>query len=243
VFESFLLPCLSLGWVKGLIDLLSKCRSRSSIRGTLETVGWAIRVESAAGAWDCGRSAVGNLRSGIVLVLAGDGRSAWDAGAGLGAADAEHRALPALALLRELLVLRGLGGDAGRQVDVGENAVLLGHGRVELFVLDRLLDLGLLLLGLGEASVGGSPVLLVNVLDVVWIRVGKGVLLGLLSLLMDLVDDAVQFAGLLFDSSFEHLLERWFHSSEQKRLRDGEEQLVLGLLQLDVEMLDTNLDI
>lgn len=73
------------------------------------------------------------LGNGVGLAL--DLGSSRDVGALFGRANREDRALPLVTLAGELAVLGSLGANATRERNVRENAVFLGHGDIDLFVL------------------------------------------------------------------------------------------------------------
>lgn len=173
-----------------------------------------------------------------IMGLASDLGSSGNIGALLGRADREDGGLPSLTLLGKLLVLSGLGADTARKVDVGEDAVLLGDSDVDLLVLGLLLGL---LLALHSLGLSGAVVAAVDVGSV--LRVALGLILGAVGLLLDLEDKGVHLVALVLDGLLNSLLQRRSDDLEHDGLEEVEEELVLGLLELDVEGLDVDVNL
>ncbi len=172
------------------------------------------------------------------VLLAADLLWLWKARGLAGRADAEDWRLPLVALLGELLVLGGLGGDTTWKLDGWEEGLLLGWCDVDLLVSSDLLSLALLL---GKLLLGGRSVARVNILGLGWVVLD--LLLGLVCLLLDAVGHAVKLLELFADDLLESLLESWADNLEKEWLEDTEQHLVVGLLKLDVEVLDVNIDL
>lgn len=210
-------------------------------QGSCSTSGTSNASSSTSSASSSTGSGAGNTRgstSSLALNLRGGG----DIAALLGVADREDGALPLLALLGKLLVLGSLGADTTWKVDVGEDAVLLGHGDVDLLVLRGLRSLLLGLLLVVKSTLLGS---IVEALVEVGLLLGVG-LSGLasgVSVLLDLVQSAVKLVGLVLDGLLNSLLEGRAEDLEQERLGNLEEKLVLGLLEVDVQGLKVNVDL
>ena len=207
----------------------------SSASSTRETSGGA---SSASGGTGGGTGNTGSCTSSLALNLRGGG----NVGALLGVANREDGALPLLTLPGKLLVLGSLGADTARKVNVGENAVLLGHGDVDLLVIRGLRSLLLGLLLVVKSTLLGS---VVEALVEVGLLLGIG-LSGLASsvgLLLDLVQGAVKLVGLILNGLLNSLLEGWAKDLQKKRLGNLEEKLVLRLLEIDVQRLEVNVDL
>lgn len=173
-----------------------------------------------------------------VMRLPGDLGRSRNVSALLGGANGEDGALPSLALPGKLLVLGSLGADATRQVDVGEEAILLGDSHVDLLVLG--LGLGLLL-ALDGLALGSVVVALVDIGSV--LRVTLGLVLGSVGLLLDLVPESIKLVALVLDGLLNSLLKGRSKNLEHQGLEEAEEELVLGLLDLDVQTLDINVNL
>lgn len=183
---------------------------------------------------------IGLLRTkvGYGVSLALDLGSSRDVGALLSRTDEEDRALPLVTLAGKLLVLGSLGADASGKVDVGEDAILLCHSNVGLLVGSHLL--GLLLL-LRELLLSRSVVAVVDVGSV--LRVVLGLSSGALGLLLDLVAKLVKLVALVLDGLLNSLLQRSSNNLEHDGLQNREEQLVVGLLDLDLNLGKVNVDL
>ena len=81
-------------------------------------------------------------------------------------------------------------------------------------------------------------VALVNILGRV--RVVLGLLGSLVGFLLDAIELAVEVVDLILDDLLNNLCQNGNHDPEKQRLDDGEKSLVLGLLQLDVDVLDVD---
>lgn len=171
--------------------------------------------------------------------LAGDGSHLGQVGSLLSRSNAEDGGLPLVTLGGKLLVLSRLGADTAGKGDVLENAVVLGDSHVDLLVGS---DLILLLLALGELLLGSGCIALVDVLDVLRVGVLLGLLLGSLGLLVDTIEHLIELVNVVANLLLGNLLDSRTHNLKKKRLEDVEQKLVVGLLQLDVHVLDVNVD-
>lgn len=205
-----------------------------AVHGTVTSLLVAIagRVEVVV------RTSVLRTKVGDRVSLALDLGRRRNVGALLGRANGEDRALPLVTLAGKLLVLGGLGADATREVDVGEDAVLLGHGNVGLLVGSDFLSLLLLL---GELLLSGVVVAVVDVRSV--LRVVLGLSRSTVGLLLHLVEDLVKLVALILDSLLNSLLQRGSDDLEHDGLQHREEQLVVGLLDLDLDLRKVNVNL
>nr|POF13662.1 hypothetical protein CFP56_02685 [Quercus suber] len=133
-------------------------------------------------------------------------RHARQAGAFLGRSDTEHRRLPSITLGGEILVFRGLGGDATWQLNVFEHRVVLGDGDVNVLVFCLGLELFFLLLALLELALEAVEVSLVHVFEVFRVRVVLGLFLGAVGLGLDLVQEGVCLGDIGTNLLLRHLL-------------------------------------
>jgi len=222
-----------------------------TVTGLRAVASVARRAETTAGA-----SLRGSVKSRAILVgaevvgttntllvdtvgLAADGSHLGQVGSLPSRTNAEDGGLPLVALSGKLLVLGSLGADTAGKGDVLEDAVVLGDGHVDLLIGS---DLILLLLALGELLLGGGGVALVDVLDVLGVGVVPGLSLSLLGLLVDGEEHLIELMDVVADLGLCNLLDSRTHNLEEKRLEHVEEKLVVGLLQLDVDVLDVNVD-
>lgn len=217
-----------------LVDLIRESTRRVSIG-----LGDTIRAVSGTSGTDSTGSS--GFRSTSTVRLAGDGRRLGDVRGLGGVAEAEDRRLPALTLLREISVLGGLGGDAAGQLDLRELRVAQGGGGLDLGVALRGLFLGLLALvrQLLAADIHVAGIDAGLVLGVVLL----GELLGLLGFVVHVAGEVVGGDEGLADLLFEDLLESWTDDLEEEGLEGLEEDLVFGLAQLDVHVVDVDGDL
>jgi hypothetical protein len=190
---------------------------------------------------------VGTARSGITVLylaamgvrrLAGDRRRAGEAGAGGCRSDGENIGLPALTLTGLLLELSSLGGDSSRELDVLEHRVLGGNSDVGALVGD--LGLGLLLTD-SELLLEGLVVAVVDVLSMLGVGVVFKLSLDTLLFLVDAVTEGIQIVEGGADLLLESLDDDGLQDLEEKGLEDTEQHLVLGFLELDVQVADIDL--
>lgn len=151
-------------------------------------------------------------------------------------ADAEDGRLPAFALGSQLGVLGGLVRDTTGQLDLGEDRVTVGQDGLDLGVaLDS--SLGLLGLGLGAGAdrvdVAGEDAGGV-------LRFLAGSLLSTLSLGVNVMGESIAVDEGLADLALNHLLKGGANDTVQHRLEGVEEELMAGLLELDVHALDVH---
>jgi hypothetical protein len=206
--------------------------------GVASSVGASVSA-SKAGARASGVASVTKTTLSSLVRLAGRVLDARDVGSLASRADAEDRALPLVALGGKVLVLSGLGGDATRKLDVLEDGIVLSHGDVDALVG---LNLLLLLLTLGHLLLEGSEVALVDVLDILGVRVALGLSSGTVSLLLSGIKHGVKLLDVVANLLLDNLLEGRAHDLEEERLEEAEEKLVVRLLQLDVQVLNINID-
>jgi hypothetical protein len=224
-----------------LVDLVAEARSAvggravggPSLAGLVaQLVGHGAGVADVLGAADAALS--------HVVSFAGDLRSVRNVGGCGGRAKLEDWGLPVVALQRELFVFSGLGRDATWKVDVWEDRVLLGDGHVDLCLTGAVCSLLCLLLALEDLLLDGLHIAVVDVLCVLGIL--QCLLLGAISLDLDLVGVRIKLVGLILDGLFNSLLESWAEGLQQDWLCKREQELMLGLCELDVEVLDVNLE-
>jgi len=154
-------------------------------------------------------------------------------------ADAENWRLPFVALGREFFVLGRLGRDTTGKLDLREDGVVLGKGNIGFLIC----DIRRLLLGLREAVLRGSNVPLVNILHMFGIWVVLGVDLGLLSLEVDFVENTVELASFVFDLLLQGFLNAWTESLEKDRLCKSKEDLMVGSLHLNTDVLNVDINL
>lgn len=208
-----------------------------TISASVQVHGGGVRVDGRVRVG--GRVRVeGRVRVGGSVRLANNTRSGRDVAALSSRANGENGALPLVTLTSEILVLGGLGADSAGKVDVREDAVLLGDSIVDLLVGNSALGL---LLALEYLLLGGSDVAVVNVGGLL------GVLTSLIksavSLLLDLVQHGVHPGSLIADGLLKSLLEAGAENLEHDGLEEVEEQLVVGLDQLNLQVLDIDVNL
>ena len=120
---------------------------------------------------------------------------------------------------------------------------MLGHGNVDTLLGGRGLELLLLLLTLAHLLLEGSEVALVDVLDVLRVRVALGLSRSPVGLLLGSVEHGVKLVHVLANLLLDDLLDDGAHHLEQEGLEETEEKLVVGLLQLDVQVGDVNVNV
>lgn len=123
-------------------------------------------------------------------------------------------------------------------MDVGEDGVMLGHGQVDLLILSGSLSP---LLALHNPLLGSTDVSAVDIRCV--LRIVLDLLCSTVSLLLDLVAEAIELMDLLLDDLPQSLLESRTHDLQHKRLEQGKQELVRGLLKLDIEVLHINVNL
>ena len=170
--------------------------------------------------------------------LARDLRESGDVAGFLCGANSEDRGFPSVALGSKVLVLGGLGRDAARKRDVLEHGIILGHSYVDLDVAGLLL--GLLLL-CSHLLLVSAEVLVVDVGSI--LRVSLGRLDGASSILVNGVCESVGLLERILDLLLDDLLDDRLHDLKKKWLGDTEEKLVVGLLDLDVEVVNLDINI
>jgi hypothetical protein len=155
------------------------------------------------------------LRLGHGVWLPGWLGRSWEVGGLLSRPDAEDRGLPLVALLRQLLVLGGLGGDAARERDVLKDRVILGHGHVDLLILNLSLGLLLLILGLLRLLLVSGEDAAVEVWNLIlgWARLGF--LLGTIGLLLDAEEEGIELGDVVADLLLDNLLDDRTHDLEE----------------------------
>lgn len=226
----------------GLGAVTSALRAITSVaRAVGTTARTSVRRAVESGAVLVGAEVVGTTDTLLVdtVRLAGDGGYLGQVGGLLSRSNAEDWGLPLVTLGSKLLVLSSLGADATGKRDVLEDAVVLGDSHVDLLVGS---DLILLLLALSELLLGSGCVTLVDVLDILGVGVVLGLLLSLLGLLVDTVEYLIELVDVVADLLLGDLLDGGTHDLKKKRLEDVEQKLVVGLLQLDVHVLDVNVN-
>ena len=197
-----------------------------------ELVGHGVGVADVLGAADAGFS--------HVVRFAGHLGSVLDIGSGGGRAKLEDGGLPVVALESELLVFCGFRRDAAWKVDVGEDRVLLGDGHVDLRLASPIRSLLCLLLALQKLLLDGLHIAVVNIGRIFGIL--DDLLLSTINFLLDLVGVSIKLVDLILDGFLGGLLESWAESLQQNWLSKSEQELVLGLCELDAEILDVNLE-
>lgn len=185
-------------------------------------------------------SGTGSTNAGAVR-LAVDRRDLGKVRGLLGRSNGEDGALPLLTLPSEILELGGLGADATSEDDVLEERIVLSNSHVDLLVGSGLLDLLLLLVQLNDLLLGRREVALVEVLNVLRIGVLLKLCLGPLSLRVDGVQEGVGLAEGILDLLLKNLLESRTNDLDKQGLDNTEQHLVVGLLELDLEVLDINI--
>ena len=183
-----------------------------------------------------GHVVIGYTALGGGVWLAGDISRGWDVLRLSRIADSEDGRFPAFSLLRDLLILSGLAGDATRKLDLREEGIMKCRCRLDLCVRCALGDsLGLLLVLFHFGARG---------IQVAGIDVGRvcGVLDGgflcALNLAMDLIGKSIAPRERIANLLLEDLLQYGADSAEKQWLEDREQSLVLGFLQFDVEGVD-----
>ena len=226
--------------VKCLIDLVAE--TGASTTGGVAWHGAGVGTESTlVHSTLVGRARVvttSNATRSSLVRLASNLGELGDVGRLLGRADAEDRRLPSVTLLSKLLVLGSFGADAARKSNVLEDRVLLSHGDVDLGLASLLL--GLLFVG-SSLPLVGTEVLLVDTGCILWVILGR--IDGFLSILVDGVGIRVSLDESILDLLLQDLLDDRPHDLEQDRLGEGEQQLVIRLLDLDLKILNHDVNI
>jgi len=137
-----------------------------------------------------------------------------------------------------LLHVGSLGGDTAWEDNVLEHGLVSGSGNINLLVL---LDLLGLVTALDELAFGGFGVALIHVLNVIWVWVTLGLLLCLFCLLVDGESKGVELGEGVADLLLKCLENNWLQELENQGLSKTEQSLVLGLLELDLEVRDVDL--
>jgi hypothetical protein len=234
---------------EGLIDLVAE--SIGSVRGI--TVGWSIFVRCRIVGWVTSLVAelvghgvgvanvlgASNATFSYVVRFAVDLRCVWEVGGRGGRANLEDWGLPVVTLQRKLLVLRSLGRDTTWKVNIREDGVLLGHGHVDLSLVCSILCSLCLLLALQDLLLDSLDITAVDVLCLLWIL--QCLLLSTISLGLDLIGVGIELIGLILDGLLDSLLEDRAENLKHDWLGKSKQQLMPGLLELDVEVLDVNL--
>lgn len=115
---------------------------------------------------------------------------------------------------------------------------MLGHGDVDLLVGSNSLGL---LLALHDLVLGSVDVAAVDVRSLLGVILD--LVLGLVGLKLDGVQEAVELVDLVLDDLLKHLLDGRAEDLQHERLEQVEQSLVSGLLKLDVEVLDIDVDV
>lgn len=114
--------------------------------------------------------------------------------------------------------------------------------RTYLGVSSLRLNIFLLLLSLLELTLERIEVALVDVLDVLGIGVVLGFLGSTVGLLLDGEEQSIKFVDVVADLLLNCLLDDWSKDLQCQRLEEAEQQLVVGLLDLDRHVLDVDVD-
>lgn len=132
---------------------------------------------------------------------------------------------------------------------------MLSHGHVDLGVGSNILGL---LLALKNLLLGSIDVSLVDVLSLLRVVLSLNEWLAAeclyskfiahllertIRLKLDLVGQGVEFMSLVLDDLFQSLLETGTNDPQHQWLEQAKQELVLGLLELDVEVLHINVDL
>lgn len=154
----------------------------------------------------------------------------------------EDGGFPTFALGGKLLVFRGFGRDASWKLNVLEDGVVLGDGHVDLGItlLNRLGFAFGLFLSLLHPGPCCRHIMSIHAAFI--LRVGPGGCASTLGLGVDFVGESIRLGKRVTDLLFDSLLNRWSYNPEEQGPEQGEEQLVLGFLQPDVEILDGDIN-
>lgn len=172
--------------------------------------------------------------------LAGNLWGFRDTGGQAGGADTEDVVLPPITAPSLVLVFGSPGGDAAGELDILEHRVFRGNSHLRVLVGNLRLSL---LLASYDFLLEGLVVAGVDVMNVLGVRVGLELSLDLLLLLVDAVTESIEVAKSLADLLLQHLDDDGLQNLEKKGLEEAEQSLVLRLLELYVQVADSDLGI